>query len=562
MGRNITLTDQGTLVFKEGTGGGTDGVTIQAPATLAAAYTLTLPVDDGDANEFLQTNGSGVLAWATSASTLQSAYDGGGKITTAGAVPVEIEVGAASGNVGLLIDQDDDFKALDITKDGIGAGDAIAVLNSGTGRGMFIDQDGAAVGLSIDQATANFGLEVVGGGASAIRATQANDVSVMSLVKTGLGVGAAFFLENDGTGVGIQLQQDGAGRGLLIDQNGAGVALDVDQDGAAIGIKVNQATANDAVEITQAADGVALDIIKTGVGAGDTVVIENDGTGNALKIQQDGIGVGLLIDQNANSNALRIDRNNGGTPTIDINHTSTTGIVFDIDSSSAQAALDINCTGTLTSPAFTITAGSGTLSSVITVRQNGASTGIFINQDGNGVAFDIDSEATSNPLIELNPVTGNTRGDIAFGTARTADPGSPSEGDLWYDGTLERFKIKLSASTSKTIQSLYGPSWGIRTAHTISGGVVSVTLGVNTLAAESGVTDDVDTISGAAPRTVQAGDTIVVLADTGDTITLKHNTGNLHLDGSADKALVNGNQLMLLYDGTDWQQITPMMVLP
>jgi len=26
--------------------------------------------------------------------------------------------------------------------------------------------------------------------------------------------------------------------------------------------------------------------------------------------------------------------------------------------------------------------------------------------------------------------------------------------------------------------------------------------------------------------------------------------------------LVNGNQLMLIYDGTDWRQLTPMMVLP
>lgn len=42
------------------------GVTLRGPAHSAGAtYTLTLPVNDGDANQFLQTDGSGVTSWAT-----------------------------------------------------------------------------------------------------------------------------------------------------------------------------------------------------------------------------------------------------------------------------------------------------------------------------------------------------------------------------------------------------------------------------------------------------------------------------------------------------------------
>ena len=42
------------------------GVTIRGPAHSAAAtYTLTLPVNDGDANQFLQTDGGGVTSWQT-----------------------------------------------------------------------------------------------------------------------------------------------------------------------------------------------------------------------------------------------------------------------------------------------------------------------------------------------------------------------------------------------------------------------------------------------------------------------------------------------------------------
>lgn len=54
-----------TSLILEETGAGTDTITVQAPASIAASYTLTLPIDDGDNLQFLQTNGSGVLAWAT-----------------------------------------------------------------------------------------------------------------------------------------------------------------------------------------------------------------------------------------------------------------------------------------------------------------------------------------------------------------------------------------------------------------------------------------------------------------------------------------------------------------
>ena len=54
----------GKVDFLEGDGG-TSRVRIQAPNALAGDVTLTLPVDDGTADQFLQTNGSGVMSWAT-----------------------------------------------------------------------------------------------------------------------------------------------------------------------------------------------------------------------------------------------------------------------------------------------------------------------------------------------------------------------------------------------------------------------------------------------------------------------------------------------------------------
>jgi len=65
----------------------------------------------------------------------------------------------------------------------------------------------------------------------------------------------------------------------------------------------------------------------------------------------------------------------------------------------------------------------------------------LMDQDSDERALLIDSEATSEPLIEFAPILANTRGDIAFGTVRTADPASPSEGDFWYNSTDNRFRF-------------------------------------------------------------------------------------------------------------------------
>lgn len=58
------------LKIKADSGGGT--VSFKGPATTTsnAAVQLTLPVDDGAANQYLKTDGSGALSWATVASDL------------------------------------------------------------------------------------------------------------------------------------------------------------------------------------------------------------------------------------------------------------------------------------------------------------------------------------------------------------------------------------------------------------------------------------------------------------------------------------------------------------
>ena len=62
----LDITAQGDLRLQDTTGG--EYVAIQAPATLASSYTLTMPTDDGTAGQALVTDGSGVLSWSSAAS--------------------------------------------------------------------------------------------------------------------------------------------------------------------------------------------------------------------------------------------------------------------------------------------------------------------------------------------------------------------------------------------------------------------------------------------------------------------------------------------------------------
>lgn len=53
------------LRLPEDTDNGAHYVALKAPDSLAATYTLTFPANDGDADQYLKTDGSGGLSWAT-----------------------------------------------------------------------------------------------------------------------------------------------------------------------------------------------------------------------------------------------------------------------------------------------------------------------------------------------------------------------------------------------------------------------------------------------------------------------------------------------------------------
>jgi hypothetical protein len=71
---NGTASTGAVIRLGEATANGSNYVGIQAPTTLAANVTYTLPTADGTSGQLLSTNGSGTLSWATDASGGGASY--------------------------------------------------------------------------------------------------------------------------------------------------------------------------------------------------------------------------------------------------------------------------------------------------------------------------------------------------------------------------------------------------------------------------------------------------------------------------------------------------------
>ena len=208
----------------------------------------------------------------------------------------------------------------------------------------------------------------------------------------------------DGNGVvtfdnGIGINNEGTGNGVFIDQNGDGTALYID----------SESVSNPAINISAVTDGIWVGSTTTGdydygvysyLSAAKTTGTANsrraifgwvqnagDTLSNAGYFQNEGSGTGVFIDQNGNGTALNIDHEgstafglyvqadaltSGYGASIAVNSASHSGAVL--------AALEQNASATGI-PLFVQNAGSG--------------NGVFIDQNGNGTALNIDSEAST-----------------------------------------------------------------------------------------------------------------------------------------------------------------------
>jgi len=142
-------------------------------------------------------------------------------------------------------------------------------------------------------------------------------------------------------------------------------------------------------------------------------------------------------------------------------------------------------------------------------------------------------------------------------TARSAAPTAPASGDIYLDDGTN------TASGNPGWRRYTGSAWEDITAAAPGGGVgsgVIKTLSTGAaaagsdrnliIAAESGVADDMIELTG-----LSVGDRVMLRADTGDTIIVKHNDGGatvkIHLNADTDTVLSEQNAMELVLVATN-----------
>jgi hypothetical protein len=139
-----SITQDGTLVIYDDDVGGDATITIQAPDALGTSYTYTLPPDDGDAGEQLQTDGSGVLTWEAAGAGGSGAYSDATPVILNTTTKDVIIAGPTQVNTSkATIDGDADQVQLSIQGNATQTSDLVVLENSaGT---ELIDIDGTGV---------------------------------------------------------------------------------------------------------------------------------------------------------------------------------------------------------------------------------------------------------------------------------------------------------------------------------------------------------------------------------------------------------------------------------
>jgi hypothetical protein len=107
---NLIIDNQKEVRFRETTANGTNYIGLKAPASVSADLTYTLPATDGTAGQFLSTNGSGVLSFATAGLT--------GATSTATGTVFTLSDTAITSTQNLIIDNDKEIRFREATANG------------------------------------------------------------------------------------------------------------------------------------------------------------------------------------------------------------------------------------------------------------------------------------------------------------------------------------------------------------------------------------------------------------------------------------------------------------
>jgi hypothetical protein len=489
--RVLKLQSRGEVQFFELASNGAHKISLKAPASLAADYSLTLPTALPGSTLFLTVASDGTMALAAGSSSLQSGYDAGEDIALSTLKVIDI---TQSLNEGMLT----------LTKAGVGAGTLLTLTDAGTGGALSIAQTGDQnaititksagsqpivdiIGSSSNNGTAlkvavvgtSNGLDIncsssTGRAITSTRAAGANPI--IEILPTGAitGSGLLVSMPSAGSGIGTEIVNAGSGKGILVTQTGTGIGLQVSKTGGSAAV---------------------VDIVATSTisGPGCLITMPSAGSGVGLSVVQAGSGIGVQIAHSAVTEALRVTQSSASA--------NGRAAIFEKTGAGTGTAVDITHAG-----------NSGIALRVITTN---AVTVIDATQ-GNDTYC----------IHAKNTMAGATSPVIKMTSSATSKTQMDMEGTsaLWY---VSRWGVG------------YFPhiDYGLFQSYTIASGAIAifgtVENGSISVAGEGGVADDLDniTMSHAA-----FGNPIIILKAASDTVTITvrndgGGSGNLRMEG-------------------------------
>jgi hypothetical protein len=407
----LTMDNQMGTIYREATGGGTNAVTVRAPAALAADYTLTLPADDGTNLQFLQTDGNGNLTWAAPVATLPSLADtkiwvGNGSSV---AMPVSMSGDATIDNAG----------AITVDKSSTGAASKIVQLDAssiGTMKGLKVNgSTSGTLGLYTNATTTSYNLTFPAAQGGSGQVLSNNGSGVLSWATPLLGVensaplteGAVWVGNASGIAVGRALSGDisgvnnvgavtvvktttGEGNKLLaLDGSGVGTVKGAAILGATSGTVNIQAPTGAFTNYTLTLpvdDGTANQVLQSngsGVLSWATVLTGVESTaGLAENLVWIGNASGIAVGRSLSGDVTNV--NNVGAVTIDKTQAGVASKILQLDSSGVANAFGVGIKGTTTGTLNLYTNASTTSYNLTFPAAQGASGQVLAN-NGSGV---------------------------------------------------------------------------------------------------------------------------------------------------------------------------------
>jgi len=515
MGRDVDLTDNGALILREAVANGVAAVTVDAPADLtgvAGSYAMELLDQLPAGTEFLQITAAG--KWVTNAGvsgTLDASYDSGGpgagRVITADAGPLEI-----AGADGIQVTHTDPSILFETTGAGdynwrvradsssffsIARGDLDADVSDDTFDTLLtVDATNKRVGINqaVPVATLHIEPDTTGDSSVLMDTTGGSDDPYFQLQTVGVD---QFAFGYDGSASRFEIWaggwQAGGTQVMAITRSGLDMMVGSGTPSARLHV-LDSGSRQLLVESTATVAGISLE--SSGSSTTDQVAVQ--GFGNDMRLLA---GASVLVYLDGADDRVAIGN-------------SAPGAKLEIQS---NVAAQITC--------------------------------LVNNEHASGRGLVVDSETTDNPLIELLPLTGNARGDVNWSTARTAAPSSPDQGDMWYDGTRDRWEVRTTLTTRNLTFAGRFTTMNFFSARN----AVANVLTVEESHVRVGTTATINTITSSL---AEVGDRCVFTANTGVTATFAHAADNILLDGAANKAVNPNDTLELMYNGTDWIQVS------